>query len=277
MLQGVNTYIGIFADTFKYFNRGKAWLWLLVIFVVEGLILQAHYKFYSPMFYWLMSPWINLDQQTATGFIHYPGHFLLLPLYFGKAKFIIGSLFEGAILGAVALIFYRHSTGSTDTIRHSGGQMFMRWFQLCLAWFIINGLFYLVNLFLPQMFNWFLENHPRRIIVFNTVCLPFVFVLIMSIFYFIIPYIAIYRVNVFKAIKNSFILFIRNPFICFFSALTILLIPIILSILLSNQTTIVDKFNPELVYYLLLLGLFIDILVNFFWVGTAVRYLIEKE
>jgi len=277
MLQGVNTYIGIFADTFKYFNRGKAWLWLLVIFVVEGIILQAHYKFYSPLFYWIMSPWINLDQQTATGFIHYPGHFLLLPLYFGKAKFIIGSFFEGAVLGAVALIFYRHSTGSTDTFRSRGLQLFMRWFQLCFAWFIINGLFFLVNLLLPQLFGSFLINSPRRMSVFNNVFLPFIFVLIMSMFYFMIPYIAIYRANVFKAIKNSFLLFFRNPFICFFAALTILIIPVILSILLSNQVTIVNKFNPELVYYLLLLGLFFDLLVNFFWVGTAVRYLIEKE
>jgi hypothetical protein len=47
--------------------------------------------------------------------------------------------------------------------------------------------------------------------------------------------------------------------------------------LTGRSGQIVQKFKPELVYWLLLAGLVVDILFFFFWMGTAVRFLVDEE
>jgi hypothetical protein len=41
--------------------------------------------------------------------------------------------------------------------------------------------------------------------------------------------------------------------------------------------TIIEKFRPELVYWVLLAGLAVNALASFLWMGTAVRFLIDEE
>lgn len=276
ILRNINNFIGIFLTVFGQFGKIRIWLMLLVIFVIHWLVLFSHYKFYSPLFYGLISNWIEVNDQFARGFIHYPGHFLLLPFYFGWAKLIVGTFFEGAILGAVAFLFYDQMSREVNPSLLKSNR-FLLWLNLVLAWFVLNALLVAVNYFLPQLIQPFLMYSPRRQLVFNYMVMPFLYVMIMAVFYYSIPIVAIYRRNFLNSIKASFKLFIRHPVATIAMAFVVLLAPLLISFINNAQDIIVDKFSPEMVYYLLLIGLVIDIPINFLWMGTATAYLAEKE
>jgi len=70
---------------------------------------------------------------------------------------------------------------------------------------------------------------------------------------------------------------VKNPFTCFFLSLIVLAVPILIAIINSRSAEIVQKFKPELVYWLLLVGLVVDIFLYLFWMGTAVRFLVDEE
>lgn len=276
VIRNINNFIGLFLTVISQFSRIRIWLLLSVIFFIHWLVLFAHYKFYSPAFYGLISNWIEVNDQFARGFIHYPGHFLLLPFYFGWAKLIIGTFFEGAILGAVAFLFYdQFSREVSPSLLKSN--RFLLWLNLVFAWLVLNSLLVLVNYFLPELMKSFLIYSPRRQVVFNYMFMPFLYVMIMAVFYYTIPIIAIYRRNSLKAIKASFKMFLRHPIATIAMAFVVLLAPVLISFINNAQDIIVDKFSPEMVYYLLLIGLVIDIPINFLWMGTATAYLVEKE
>jgi hypothetical protein len=63
----------------------------------------------------------------------------------------------------------------------------------------------------------------------------------------------------------------------FFLSLVVPALPIFIAIITSRSAEIVEKFVPGMVYWLLLTGLATDILFYFFWMGTAVRLLIDEE
>ena len=277
-IQGINYFLNLFLESLKRFKLIRIWLLLLAYFLVNWLILYAHYDFYSPFFYGIIKPWIHLfGDQRAIGFTHYPGHFLVLPFFFGWAKFYLSVLLEGSVLGGVAVMFYHSYMEEKSENKNSFGRIFLLWFQLTMTWLVINIIFLLIDVKLPELFHSFLAGSPRRILVFQYLLQPFLYVVIMSLFFFAIPYVAIYRVNVFTGLGRSLIYFKNNPILCFFLSVFILIIPVSISLLLTQQHLIVTKFKPELIYWILLVGLITDIFVNFFWMGMAVRHIIDQE
>jgi hypothetical protein len=278
ILAGVNRLIGLFVDSIKEFRQGRIWLLLFGYFLLNWLVLYAHYNFMSPVFYGLIKFWTGLfGDQKAVDFTHYPGHFLLLPYFFGWAKFYLGIIVEGAVLGAVALIFYDGFLDIPKEERIPLKTIFSSWIHLVLAWVLINGLILLVNLQLPKLLEPWLAGSSRRSLAFEFVVLPSVYAVILAIFFFIIPRIAVYKEKFHKALEQALLIFSRNPFTCFFLSLVILAAPVIISIIVSRSALIVEKFNPELVYWFLLAGLVVDVLFYFFWMGTAVRLMVAEE
>jgi len=58
---GINRLIGLFIDSLKQLGKGRILLWLLLYFVIDLLILEAHYYFTSPMLYGIMSVFYIAD------------------------------------------------------------------------------------------------------------------------------------------------------------------------------------------------------------------------
>ena len=277
-IASINRFIDLFIGTFKRFGLGRAWLLLLIWGAVNWLVLYAHYNFTSPVFYGIINTWTHLlGEQQATGFSHYPGHFMMLPYFFGWAKLIISVIFEGAVLGGVALLFYNSYYEPDEHDSSTFNQVLKSWIHLILAWVILNGLVLLFNILLPEFFESLILRHPRRRMFFDYGLMPFIYVILVALFFFTLPAIVIFGENVLAAIKRSFVIFFKNPFTCFFLALFILIIPIGVAKMLDNPGLMVARFKPELVYWVLLISLAADFLANFFWMGTAVRFLINEE
>ena len=278
LLSGINHFIGLFLDSLRSLGRGRIWFLLLLNLLINLLVLYSHYDFQSPIFYGVINWWTNLfDSGRAIGFTHYPGHLLLLPYFNGWAKFFVSMAVEGAILGGVAVAFFRTFVDVGKRERQSVAGALWLWVQLILAWLLVNGLILLVNTQLPDLVTDFLQGSPRRQDVFDLLVLPSIYVVILALFYFAIPFAAIYRTNIIKAAGNSIRIFFQRPITCLALAAFMLAVPVIIGATVGQQELIVDKFKPELIYWLLLVGLVVDVFVNFFWMGTAARVLAEEE
>lgn len=278
MLKSLNQLIALYLNTFKLFGRIKAWAFLLLIVLAYWILLYSHNNFTDPIFYGFISWWTNFwDAQYAGGFTHYPGHFILLSYYFSSAKLFLGFFLEGGLLGATAVVFYKYIYSDIENKNYTFQQNFKNWMNLIVGWAILNAILYAGYKFLPEIFSSFLWSSPRRQMLFNFAVIPFFNILVFALFFYTIPYIAIYRANVLVALKKSVSLFLKRPIFNFILSLTILFVPITISILMMDPSNLVDKFKPEIIYIGLTISLIADLFVNFFWIGTAVNYLSDQE
>jgi len=148
--------------------------------------------------------------------------------------------------------------------------------NLIIVWAVINGLTLLASMYFPGWFESFL-NSPRRLAAFNYVVMPVVYIFVFGLFFLAIPSVVLFGENALAAMVRSLKLFLQRPFTILFLAAVILAVPIVLGILVGSPVEIVDSFKPELIYWLLVVSLFADMVANFFWMGTAVRFLSEPQ
>lgn len=113
--------------------------------------------------------------------------------------------------------------------------------------------------------------------VFQYLFMPGLYVLILALFYFSLSYCALYGVSVWAALKRSLRIFWNRPIMCLCLATVILSGPVVTSIVGQQQNIIINKFRPELMYWVLVVGLAVDAIVYFLWMGTAVRFLSDQE
>jgi len=273
LLERINHYFLLILDTIRQIGQWRIWLILVGYFLLNWLLLYAHYDFMSPLFYSTVKSWTFLvDADLAPAFTHYPQHFVLMDHYFSWSRIGLGLLLEGLLLGVVARLFARQVFRRGRKIR----SIWSLWIHLVVIWVVLNGLWMLAAWQIPALAAPYLTG-PRRIMVFAFAFLPFVFMAIFSVLFCALPAVAIYGDNALKAILRSLRLFFGRPFTCFFLAALILAVPTFLAAIISRPDQIIDKFRPELIYYLLLAGLVVEIPVNFLWVGTAVHLLRDTE
>jgi hypothetical protein len=278
LVAGLNRYISLILTPFSYLRVWKIWQILGLYFLIVMGVLLAHLYFDAPFIYGIMSMWTGLfGNEQSIGFSHYPGHYILLPYFFGWARFYVGLVVEGLVFGGLAVLFYDRMTSARSEERTQVRSMFSNWISLSMGWLLIYGLWLLFSLVLPELFDSWLRYSPRRQAAFEFGFLPLMFVIVMSLMYFVLPAIAIYRESVWAATKRSVRLFIRMPFTFFFLSFTIALVPLMISILQGKAGTIVQKFSPELVVWITVAGVVADLAVMFMWVGSAVRMLVEEE
>ncbi len=278
VIDSINRTIGLFIESLRQIGAGRIWLWLLGYFAVSWLVLYAHYDFTSPLFYWAVSRWTELfGSRNATGFTHYRGHFLLLPYFFEWAKIVLSVIFEGLVLGAAAILFYERFVQVDEDDRFSFRSLSRSWLFLSIGFVIINGALLGSSQLLSALLNDFIRYSPRRILAFNWVLIPGMYAIILGLLLYVLPAVAVYRENVFAAVGRSVRLFFRNPITSVLMAAIVVLPPLVVSSLISNPATIVDKFSPELVFWLLTLALLVDVIANFLWMGMSVRFLVDEE
>lgn len=275
---GINRLIGLFLDVIKQTFRGRIWLWLLIYFLLQWLLLEAHRQFTSQFLFGIMSAWTGLfGEQEATGFTHYPGHFMLLPYFFEWAKLYLGLIVEGLLLGSAAVLFYERFVEVAREDRFKFRSLLPRWIHLVLAFAILNGILILSSMGLSEVLGEWMRYSPRRIVFFDWVVLPALYIFIMAWLLALVPSIVIYRDNVLQALIRSLRLFIHNPVTCLFISTAVLAVPITIANIIGDPTTIIEHFKPELVYWVLVVGLAFDVIVHFIWMGASVRLLVAEE
>jgi len=278
-LKNFNQFLSILLDTLRAAGRGRIWLLLLGYAAVVALGLLALYRCFTPITYPFSQAVLALASYVggwnAQGFYQYPSQFLILPVAHSWFKVVLAVFFEGLILGGVALLFYGHYTGSEGTTRRAK-TLWSSWGQFILASLSLNLLLIALS-FMPGLLQSFLEGNPRRQMIFELAAVPIIYAVLQGLFFFVIPAIALYGEDVFRAMARSFRTFLRRPLTCIFLAGVALALPTLISLAANHPDVIIEKFRPELVYWILLLSVVADMIFNFLWIGTAVRFLVDEE
>lgn len=274
-IQKLNWLIELYLNTLKSARKISIWVPFAIYSFLQFFLLVALVSYVRPGIYAILSPVISLVAgKESPLFGHYPDLFLMLPMVFQWGKLILGIIFEGLAAGVTSLLFFKAfaSSEKTPAVYKSS---FSRWPQLLITWTCITAVLILVSWLIPSLFSGFLEGSPRRAAVSDTL-LRLLSVFLYAIFIYAVPAIVVFQKSVWGAFKLSLSFFIKYPIFSFFLAL----IPYILSIpttfLASKSDIIVDKFSPELVFYILLVGIIADLLVNFFTTGAVVKFLIDE-
>ena len=276
-IAGINRIAQLFADTFRQLLQGKIWLVLLAYYGFQWLLLYGHEQFTSPLFSWLVSLSLAFkDANRSVAFTHYPSHYVFLPDVYGGAKFIAGLIFEGLALGAVAGLFQKRFSAPKSAAVTATRSAVKLWLNLAVAWFVLNGLTLVLSYIIPAMLSTQLYS-PKRIAIFSFVLMPAVFTICVSLFYYAVPIVMATGRNGLYAVGQAVRIFWRYPFITLILAAITLFAPVVIAAISSAYaTTIVDKFRPELVYWLLVAGLVGEMVASFFWMGTATRLLADE-
>lgn len=278
MLDFLNRFFGLIVATLRQVKSLKIWSVLMIGLGLFWLLLFALDRFYWPVFSGFVGWLVNLINDDASeSFSHFPNHYLLLPYYFGWAKYILSLLVQGLILGGTVAVFYRRIVGidSKAAINRSG--RFVLGANLMAAWILIYGLAGLAGIYLPSLFQDVSFASPRVTFAVDYLILPSCFAFIYALFFVLIPSIVILGDNIFRGVGRSLRLFVRNPVTMYSLALIIVLIPNAVSKTSDRTAFVLENFKPEIIFWLLSLTLFVEMLAYFFWMGSATRLLLELE
>ena len=256
--------------------RLKLWKPFLIYGALQLLFLLMLRWYVYPALYTVLSPLVSLLGSGRELYLsHYPGLYLLMPEVFQWGKLLIGIIFEGLFAGMTAILFYKLYVSSRGS-RFQPSDAVSRWFSLAALWLIITAVLLIINWTLPALFKSILAGSPRRAALFEILLRLFT-VFIYGIFIYAVPALMIFRKSIWGALRLSIGYFLKFPIFSFFLALLPYLLSLPVSYATTGVDTIVDKFSPELVFYILLAGIFIDMLINFLTTGAVVRFLADQE
>lgn len=278
-LAAVNRFLSLYIGAFKLIFRARAWAALLAYALVCWLLLYMLYDLSVPAFHAFATWWVAvLDKIFGTDdaflFFRFPDHLMLLADKFGWAKTVVGLFLESLVLGATArtmalMIRGRSAAGDSKPL-------LSLWVHLGLAWLIVNLLTITLGNLIPDLLP-FLTRSTKRLLFLQVIVLPGCFTAIFSLFVFVVPSIGVFNDSIRAAISRSLRIFISHPLTCFAMAGSILALPMLFSILSGYDALLMDRFRPELIYWILVAGLFAELVANFFWMAVAVRFLLTQD
>jgi len=275
-LAKLNRLIGLYITALRALPRGGIWLPFLLLGFLYFVILIILVNYTNPYIYPVLSPIVAfLMKDNAPLFGHYPVLYLLLPYLFQYFKIAAGIIFEGLAVGLTAVLVLK-VTGSHRFADLKSGFARNRWFQLALAWTVITALLWAVNRYLPDLFSEQLASSPRRQMAFD-LALRLLTVGLYSIFIYVLPALIVYKNSLLAAFQTSFSFFIRMPIFSFFLALIPIFLTWPISFITGKADIIIEKFSPELIFYILGAGIFIDFIVNCLLTTAVVNFLLDES
>jgi len=256
--------------------RGVAWLPFLIYGFLQMAVLIILANYTNPFIYPVLSPLVGyMVDENASMFNHYPTLYLLLPYVYQWFKIAVGIIFEGLVAGMTVVLLMGIINGKNKT-GPTLKAAFNKWPQLLIVWTLMTAILWSIDMYLPGVFEGMLAESPRRQMAFNIVLKLFT-VGIYSILMYSIPALILYKNGLLESLKTSFRLFIKYPFFSFLLALVPIIITLPASYGISNANVIVDKFSPELVFYILSAGLLLEFVANYFLTATLVKFMIDEK
>jgi len=272
----LNRLIGLYISVLKSIIKLKIWTPYFLYAILQFIILTTCVNYVHPSIYPILSPAVALlGGALAELFSHYPGLYLLLPLVYQWGKLAAGVLFEGLATGLTVVLFI-HLFGRRRSSQWKFSEAFAKWPQLLLGWTIITGIIFVLQWFLPNVVSDFIQGSPRRTALFD-IGLKVLIVAIYSIFIYTLPALIVYKQNIFRAFKTSVGFFLKYPVFSFFLAMIPYFFTLPISFLSRSSDVIVSRFSPELMYYVLLIGIIVEMFVNYIIAGAVTIFLIEEK
>ncbi len=273
LLGKVNSFILTYSEGLKSFKRFGLWLPFLVVALLQVIVLFILVSFFSPLLAWILVPVLKGAYGEAV--LHYPNFYLFLPAVFNRANIIAGLLLGVVLDGAAALMFCDHFSG--NRISFLGGlraalSKYWRLFVLGLLGLPVILVMRIPFLLLGDV----VTESPRRELALEVGCM-ILGVTYAGIFAYAVPGVIWRGKKTLAAIADSWRIFVGN----FFSTFLFISIPLAISFpvnMLKRQgSVLITKFNPEIVIWLAVLGVFVSIFVSFLRSATLMKFYLEQE
>jgi hypothetical protein len=275
LVDNFNRLVGLYVSVLKAVPRIKIWVPFMVYALLQAALLVLCVSYVNPLIYPILSPLVGLlGDKTAAAFGHYPGLYLFLPTVFQWAKLVLGLIFEGLAAGMTAVLFlwfFQLPRKSTLRLTYAVS----KWPHLLLTWVAITALLFAVNWLLPYAFSESLRGSPRLLFAFG-IALRILTVFLYSIFVYAVPSVIVHKTTFVGALGRSIRLFMSHPVFSFFLVLIPYLLSVPTSFLANRSDVIISRFSPELVFYILLVAVIADLIINFAITGAAVGFLLEE-
>jgi len=271
----------LYGQTFRLMGKVSLWVPLLLHAALAVVLVLMHYYIFSPLTGSIIKGWTGLvNADYAPLFYHYPSHFTLLPYFYGLARLVVNIFTEALLFGVVIDLFIAIYRNQKPAFMTSFGHALRRYLKLSLVWLVLLALLYVINryfnTFLEDVLGYSLQDAPRRQMMAQLIARG-ITVIIYSVCIFLLPAIMAEAGSFGAAIKRGFKAFARHPFV----AIGIVLIPYLIGLLpswvLSDPGRIVTTFYPELVFYLVLVSIGVDIIVNFILLGTSLKFYMDQS
>jgi len=271
----------LYGQTFRQMNRVSIWVPLLIQALLALVLLLMHYYIFSPVTGSIVRGWAGLiNGEYAPMLFHYPNHLALLPYFYGIARLVLNAVVEAFLFGIVIDLFISLYRGEQPSLMISVRHALGKYFQLTVVWIILMALLFVINryfnVFIEDVIGYSLETAPRRQLVAQFAARGITIVL-YAFCIFLLPSIMAGGARFGEKIKRGFRVFFQHPAIAIGLVLIPYLIGLIPSWVLSDPGRIVMNFYPELVLYLILISIGIDMIANFIFLGTSLKFFMDQS
>lgn len=278
----LSEFLYLYTQTFRQMGRLHLWIPMLLYGLLAYLLVLLHYHLFSPLFGPLLAFWIDLVKPSLTdAYFHYPAHFILLNAVYNMGRIVLNIITEAFLFGVLSDMLISLYNNEKPAFLKSFRKSLRRYFALTAIWAVMIA----VQLIIGLYFHDFIENvvgislqaSPRRQIAAD-VAHHLLSVVVFTLFAFMLPSIILGKESWGRSIFRAVALVFRHPIVSFCLVfLPLFVIGFIPNWLAAQTETIVNNFFPELVFYVTVATIILDMLLYFIFMGTAVKFFMDRH
>jgi len=269
-LEKLNYLIGSYFGAIKAMFSFRLWtpffLFMLISLLLAWLLAHPFLPVIGPL---VASITKFLSGNDAA--LHYPTLYVFLPKTFGWISLIISVLLEVLLLGCAFVMFSGSFRKERISFFAAFGRAKGKYLQIVGVWLFYTVILLALLMLMPKLFDPLIGGSPRRTMVFNT-ALRHVGTGLLALIMYMLPYILIDGERFVASIGRSVRTCLKNIIPSYVIAVVPYLIMLPFSISLFNPGMIVQKFSPELVFYLIVSQIVANMFAGFVFAYSLLRY-----
>ena len=273
LLARINRFVLTYLEVFKSFKRFSLWMPFLVYALLQIVVLSLLVCFASPPLSTVLVPIFKKAYGEAV--LHYPLFFIFLPTIFSTTSVIIGLVFGVVLDGAAVYMFCSHFSGKRVSFASGFRSALSKYWMLLLL-----GVLKLPVIWIMKIPFWLLKDvaagSPKREFALGIGCIA-LGVIYTGVFVYATPEVIWRNRKIFEAIGSAWKIFSRSFVSTFLFIFVPLMINLPVNFLKGQSRVLIARFNPEVIAWIVVLGVALSILINYLSLGTISRFYLEEE
>ncbi|KPL19468.1 MAG: hypothetical protein AMJ92_03325 [candidate division Zixibacteria bacterium SM23_81] len=265
VVERINILIWTWIQSLRSAKKISIFLPFFLFTLLQSVILTALILFFVPPFSQVLVP--LMERLYGEPALHYPHNFVVLPTLFFGANRWLSLLVSWLVIGTATLMFaakYRSETVQARRSFYQALRCMLPLFVLgAVEWSLVFLMTRLFRFMAPEILMWGAHSH-RLLRLAGFLCN----VVIMTPFAFTTPQVVLGKRNIWTALTGSFSLAKSNFGVTFLIIAIPAFFSWIVDVAAGRAPLMVAKFSPEIVVFLLGLGVVVTLLVNFVIVGA---------